>query len=140
MRIRRQTPEPGWSENRTERPARIPADGYRRLSASQTRSFFGAKSRAGIRYRIYEKAGGQSALKEALAQYSKARATWADLANHAKGVYMADITVGELPQLRGHWLDHLPAMDRDIAGLWENWLRPHQANPNRKWQRPSSKH
>ena len=40
---------------------------------------------------------------------------WAELANSAKGVYMSDITVGEHPQLRGHWLDRLPAMDADIA-------------------------
>ncbi|HEY1946916.1 MAG TPA: hypothetical protein VGG97_07920 [Bryobacteraceae bacterium] len=81
--------------------------------------FFGAKFRAGVLYRIYEKTGDKTALKEAVAEYSKARASWADLANHAKGVYMADITVGEHPQLRGHWLDRLPAMDRDIAGLQE---------------------
>jgi hypothetical protein len=30
---------------------------------------------------------------------------------------MSDITVGEHPQLRGHWLDRLPAIDRDLAGL-----------------------
>jgi len=56
-------------------------------------------------------------LEEAVSQYTKARAAWADLANTAKGVYMTDITVGEHPQLRGHWLDRLPAMDRDIAAL-----------------------
>ena len=28
---------------------------------------------------------------------------------------MSDITVGEQPQLRGHWLDRLPAIDADIA-------------------------
>jgi len=32
---------------------------------------------------------------------------------------MSDITLGELPQLRGHWLDRLPAMDRDITSLEE---------------------
>ena len=30
---------------------------------------------------------------------------------------MTDITVGEEPQLRGHWLDRLPAIDADIAAL-----------------------
>jgi hypothetical protein len=32
-------------------------------------------------------------------------------------VYMADVTVGEEPQQRGHWLDRVPAMDTDIAAL-----------------------
>jgi hypothetical protein len=39
------------------------------------------------------------------------------LASQAKDAYVRDITVGEHPQLRGHWLDRLPAIDRDIAGL-----------------------
>jgi hypothetical protein len=30
---------------------------------------------------------------------------------------MADITLGETPVLRGHWLDRIPAIDRDIAAL-----------------------
>ena len=46
-----------------------------------------------------------------------ARAAWAEVANRAKGVYVSDITVGENPQLRGHWLDRLPAIDRDIADI-----------------------
>ena len=32
-------------------------------------------------------------------------------------MYVADITVGELPWLRGHWVDRLPAIDADIALL-----------------------
>jgi hypothetical protein len=81
--------------------------------------FFGAKFRAGVLYSIYEKSGDRAALEETLNQYAKARVAWAELANRAKGVYMTDITVGEHPQLRGHWLDRLPAIDRDIAGLQE---------------------
>lgn len=77
--------------------------------------FFGAKFRSGVLYRIYQKTNDPAALQEALTQYRKARAAWAELADVAKGVYMADVTVGEHPQLRGHWLDRLPAMDRDIA-------------------------
>jgi hypothetical protein len=79
--------------------------------------FFGAKFRAGILYRIYEQTGGRAALEESLKQYRAARAAWAGLANRAKGVYVSDLTVGERPQLRGHWLDRLPAMDADIAAV-----------------------
>ena len=49
--------------------------------------------------------------------YRSARAAWAALSETAKGVYVPDITVGELPWLRGHWLDRLPAIDADIALL-----------------------
>lgn len=79
--------------------------------------FFGAKFRSGVLYRIYEKTGDQAALRQCLSQYRKARTAWAELANRAKSVYLPDITVGEHPQLRGHWLDRLPAIDRDIDAI-----------------------
>ncbi|MGH9697292.1 MAG: hypothetical protein ACRD5Z_24325, partial [Bryobacteraceae bacterium] len=109
------------AESRTERKDRPE---YRRLAIDVSIQaglghFFGSKFRAGVLYRIYEKTGDRAALEEAVNQYGKARAAWAELADRAKGVYMSDITVGEHPQLRGHWLDRLPAMDRDIAGLRE---------------------
>jgi hypothetical protein len=77
--------------------------------------FFGAKFRSGVLYRIYEQSGDRTALEESLKAYRAARTAWAELANRAKSVYVSDITVGENPQLRGHWLDRLPAIDADIA-------------------------
>lgn len=77
--------------------------------------FFGAKFRAGVLYGLYEQSRDRTALVEALRTYKRARSYWAELANKAKDVYMADITVGERPHLRGHWWDRLPAMDEDIA-------------------------
>jgi len=79
--------------------------------------FFGAKFRSGVLYRIYQKTNDRVALEQSVAQYKKARAAWAELAAAAKGVYVTDVTVGEHPQLRGHWLDRLPAMDSDIAAV-----------------------
>ncbi len=79
--------------------------------------FFGAKFRSGVLYRIHEQSGDRTALDESVKQYRAARAAWAELAGRAKGVYVPDITVGEHPWLRGHWLDRLPAMDEDIAAM-----------------------
>src|SRR5260370_7189750 len=76
--------------------------------------FFGAKFRAGVLYRIHEQTGSRAALEACLERYRAARDIWAGLANSAKSVYVPDITVGELRQLRGHWLDPLPAIDKDI--------------------------
>jgi hypothetical protein len=76
-----------------------------------------AKFRAGVLYRLYEKTRDENALDACIQQYRQARAAWAQLAAVAKSVYLPDITVGEHPQLHGHWLDRLPAFDRDIAGL-----------------------
>ncbi len=76
--------------------------------------FFGAKFRSAALYRVYERTGNRAALDESLKAYRAARASWAELANRAKSVYVSDITVGEHRQLRGHWMDRLPAIDADI--------------------------
>jgi len=77
--------------------------------------FFAAKFRAGVLYRIHERTGDRAALEAAVEQYRKARKSWAEMAEGAKASYPADITFGELPWLRGHWLDRLAAIDADIA-------------------------
>lgn len=77
--------------------------------------FFGAKFRSGILYGIFEQNGDRRALEEALKAYQRARSHWATLANIARDAYKPDITVGEQDYLRGHWLDRLPAIDKDIA-------------------------
>lgn len=81
--------------------------------------FFAAKFRAGVLYGLYEKSGDRAALAESIECYRQARDAWAGLSNVAKGVYMSDVTVGDLAVLHGHWLDRLPEIDRDIAALEE---------------------
>ncbi len=96
----------------------IPAGGDRyRAAGRDRRRFFGAKFRAGVLYGIHEKTGSRAALEAALERYRAARELWSGLANRAKGVYLPDITVGELRQLRGHWIDRLPDIDSDIAAV-----------------------
>ncbi|HWC96587.1 MAG TPA: hypothetical protein VG456_07555 [Candidatus Sulfopaludibacter sp.] len=79
--------------------------------------FFGAKLRAGVLYRIHEQTGDRAALEQAVQEYRGARATWARIAERAKGVYVNDVTVGELPWLRGHWQDRLAAIDDDLTDM-----------------------
>jgi hypothetical protein len=79
--------------------------------------FFAAKFRSAVLYAIHERSGDRAALEQALEAYRGARASWAELAERAKGIYVPDITVGEHPSIRGHWLDRLPAMDDDIADM-----------------------
>jgi hypothetical protein len=85
--------------------------------------FFAAKFRAGVLYRIHEKTGDRPALDAAVGQYRKAASAWSEMAAGARGSYPADITFGELPWLRGHWLDRLPAIEGDIA-LLEKRMAP----------------
>jgi hypothetical protein len=79
--------------------------------------FFGEKFRSGVLYGIFDRSHDRTALIEAINAYRRARDAWAELANAARNVYVSDVTVGELSQLRGHWLDRLPGMDRDIAAM-----------------------
>jgi hypothetical protein len=79
--------------------------------------FFGAKLRSAVLWRLYEKSGDSSALAEALKAYRSARAAWASLAEEAKTIYAPDITYGQPPHMRGHWLDRLAAIDADIGDM-----------------------
>jgi hypothetical protein len=65
-------------------------------------------------YNVYEQTGYHTALEEALKQYKAASAHWAKLAKVADGVYMKDVTAGENPWLRGHWLDRQAGIDKDV--------------------------
>jgi hypothetical protein len=78
--------------------------------------FFSAKFRSGVLFGIYERTKDRAALEASLTMYRKAREAWAELAEVGK-VYERDVTVGELPQQHGHWLDRLPAIDKDIAAV-----------------------
>ncbi len=108
---------------------------YRRLAAdvliqAGLGRFFAARFRSGVLYRVFEKTSDRAALASSLEQYRLARNVWAEFANVAKGIYLSDVTVGELPQLHGHWLDRLPAIDRDIKAIAEKLagINPGQAS------------
>ncbi|MBI4875369.1 MAG: hypothetical protein HY822_12115, partial [Acidobacteria bacterium] len=78
--------------------------------------FFGAKLRSGVLFALHERTGDREALEQALKAYRTARGAWAELAERAR-VYSPDVTYGYSPQLRGHWLDRLPAIDADIDDM-----------------------
>jgi hypothetical protein len=110
-----------WLEDLAEAAtARQIAD--RRMAAdvmlqAMTGRFFAAKLRAGVLYRIYERTGDRTALEEAIKVYRSAREVWPTAAAAAKSIYVADLTVGEHPWLRGNWSDRLEAIDGDITDM-----------------------
>jgi hypothetical protein len=79
--------------------------------------FYAWKFRSAVLYHLYEQTGERAPLEEALKAYRTARAAWAEAAETARGVYVADVTYGSDAQLRGHWTDRLPAIDEDIAEM-----------------------
>lgn len=88
--------------------------------------FFAEKFRAAVLYSIYEQTNHRTALEQALKAYKDARQHYAIVAGLAKNVYVTDVTVGELPWLRGHWSDRLPALDEDLANM-EHKLAAYQS-------------
>ena len=95
---------------------------FRRLAVDVTiqaglGKFFAAKFRAGVLFAIYQRSQYPPALEAALKANRAARATWAELAAAAKGIYRDDVTFGPEYFQRGHWQDRLAAMDDDIADM-----------------------
>ena len=79
--------------------------------------FYADKLRAGVLFDLYRRTGNESAHQRAVTAYRRARATWAAMAERARGVYVVDLTYGDAAVRRGHWLDRLPAIDEDLAAV-----------------------
>ena len=79
--------------------------------------FFAWKIRSGSFFAIHQQTGDHAALEQAVSAYRKARDAWAVTANLAKDAYMTDITYGNVKNMRGHWLDRLPAIDADVDAM-----------------------
>ena len=79
--------------------------------------FFATKLRSGVLFSIFEQSGSREALEQALAAYRKARSDWGAIIELTRDVYVADITAGERPHLRGHWADRLAEIEGDIADM-----------------------
>jgi len=79
--------------------------------------FFAAKIRSALLFVIYQQTGSPEAGRLALASYQKARIAWVTMAQRAKGVYVADVSYGNIPQRRGHWMDRIPSIDVDLAAM-----------------------
>ncbi len=79
--------------------------------------FFAGKLRAAVLYELATQVGSQVLLADALEAYRAARAGWADAAEQSSGAYVADLTFGPEPFLRGHWSDRLAQIDRDIEDM-----------------------
>jgi hypothetical protein len=67
-------------------------------------------------WEIHTLSDDAAAAAAALSSYQQARAAWVEAAQAGR-VYVADITFGSEPWLRGHWSDRLSAIDADIAQM-----------------------
>ncbi len=88
-------------------------------------NFFAGLFRSGVLYSIFEESGDPEAGKLALIYYKKARSAWASMAERARSVYVSDVSYGDIPQRRGHWIDRIPAIDTDIAAMEKKVAEKH---------------
>ena len=79
--------------------------------------FFAAKLRSGALYSLHRHTSSARRSRKRCASMAGRARSGRPVAQYARGVYVADITIGPLPHQRGHWLDRLPAMDADIAAM-----------------------
>ncbi len=80
--------------------------------------FFAAKLQSGLLFQVYRKTGSSEIGQRALAIYTRGRETWVAMAERARQVYVPDISFGtEAIVQRGHWIDRVPDIDRDIAEM-----------------------
>uniref|UniRef100_A0A372INP5 Uncharacterized protein n=2 Tax=Paracidobacterium acidisoli TaxID=2303751 RepID=A0A372INP5_9BACT len=81
--------------------------------------FFANLFRSAMLCSIFDATGDPEAGALALSHYKKARDAWSTMAKRASGVYVSDVSYGDVPQRRGHWLDRIAAIDTDIAAMEE---------------------
>jgi hypothetical protein len=79
--------------------------------------FFAGKLRAAVAYERHVASGTSEPLALALTSYRSARRAWQLAASLAEGVYVADLTFGPQPRIRGHWVDRLDAIDADLRDM-----------------------
>ncbi len=79
--------------------------------------FFAHKLRSAVLFELFEHSGDHEVSKAAIAHYTKGRAAWAAMAERAQGVYRADVGYGRIPKRRGHWLDRIAGIDKDVAAM-----------------------
>jgi hypothetical protein len=78
--------------------------------------FFAGKFRSAVWYELHAATGDRGSLDRAVDHLATARDAWLDASERASA-YVADLTFGPEPRLRGHWRDRLPAIDADLRDM-----------------------
>lgn len=80
-------------------------------------TFFACKLRSAVMFEIFDASANQEAGRQAVAHYQRARDAWAEMAERARAVYLADVSYGSVPKRSGHWSDRLPGIDADLMAM-----------------------
>ena len=105
------------------------------MAQSEIGRFFAEKLRAGTAYGIHTRTGDSAVLRRAVQHYRLARDAWKRVIDVTEGPYLADVSYGLTPHLRGHWKDRLPAIEIDLSDM-ERLLRAPAVKPGQGKARP----
>jgi hypothetical protein len=81
--------------------------------------YFAALFRAALCYSLFEATGDKQIAAKGLEFYRSALASWREMATLAKSVYASDVSYGSISVRRGHWMDRIPEIEKDVAALEE---------------------
>lgn len=79
--------------------------------------YYAALFRTALCYSLFEITGDKQIASESLRFYRSGLESWKAMALRAKLVYAADVSYGSIPIRRGHWVDRIPQIEKDIAAL-----------------------
>jgi len=79
--------------------------------------YFASLFRAALCYSLFESTGDKQIAIKSLKFYRSALASWREMATLAKSVYASDVSYGSTPVRRGHWMDRIPEIEKDVAEL-----------------------
>ena len=79
--------------------------------------FFAAKMRSAIAWSLYQKDTKSANLRDALWFARAAREAWTGIVKATEGVYLADLTYGDVPHRRGSWAGRLGSVELEVKYL-----------------------
>jgi hypothetical protein len=79
--------------------------------------YFASLFRAALCYSLFEITGDKQIATKSLEFYRNALESWREMATRSKSIYVSDVSYGSTPNRRGHWMDRIPEIEKDVAAL-----------------------
>jgi hypothetical protein len=79
--------------------------------------YFASLFRAALCYSLFQSTGDKQVATKGLEYYRSALDSWGNMSTLAKSIYISDVSYGSTPNRRGHWLDRIPEIEKDVAAV-----------------------
>jgi hypothetical protein len=90
--------------------------------------YFASLFRVALCYSLFQKTGDKQIAAEGLKFYRSALESWRSMSVEAKAIYVSDVSYGSTPNRRGHWMDRVPEIEKDVAALEQYFASANIAN------------